>query len=82
MAGDFARGRKGISRDVREHLLSCKITGEGQPKGRVESDGSLPEGIENRATWLLAGNRLELEKRGVGLLLERCVEGSDGHNEA
>jgi len=42
----------------------------------------LAEGVQDGATGLLARNGLILKQRRVGLLLEWCVESSDGDNES
>ena len=42
---------------------------------------NLAEGVENGAAGLLAGYGLELDERGVGLLLKRSVERADRNNK-
>jgi hypothetical protein len=44
------------------------------------SQVDLPEGVQDSAAGLLARNRLILEQRRVGLLLEWCVQSSDRHD--
>ena len=41
-----------------------------------------PVGVQHRAARLLATNRVELQQRCVGLLLERGIKGADGDDES
>jgi hypothetical protein len=51
-------------------------------RGAASGGGIIPEGVENGLAGRFAGDGLILQQRRVGLLLERRVEGSDGHHEA
>lgn len=42
----------------------------------------LPERVQDRTAGLLAGHRLELQEWSVGLLFQRGVESSNGHDQA
>lgn len=46
--------------------------------GRIEGS---PVGVQHGAAGLLATNRVELQQRCVGLLLERGIKGADGDDE-
>lgn len=39
-------------------------------------------GIQNCLTGRLASDRLVLKQRRIGLLLQRSIHGSDGHDQA
>jgi hypothetical protein len=43
---------------------------------------NVPEGVQYGAAGLLATDGLELQERRVWLLLQRCVESTNGHDEA
>lgn len=56
---------------------------EGPGRGEGQSEQSnVPEGVQYGAARLLATDRLELQERSVWLLLQRCVESTNGHDQA